>query len=175
MFNNRAPPPPKMVKALLTFCRRCIRKSVRLLEKKNPRCLSVMRGTYFNISTACGLQSSPVQSGLDGQQKVPVVSLPQCLNPCYSGEISVSWCTTTLVTDISGCCSFASLMALAKALEVNTVHQYRVVKAEHNLWLSFKMTRIQRGFLPDIWTASRPRSKLCLRTIPTSSTANAGN
>lgn len=29
----------------------------------------------------------------------------------YSGLISVSWCTTTLVTDMSGCCSFASLMA----------------------------------------------------------------
>lgn len=162
-----------MVKALLTFSRRCIRKSMRLLEKQ---ILDVFLwwGEPTSIFRRPVDSSSPVQSGLDGQQKVPVVSLPQCLNPCYSGEISVSWCTTTLVTDISGCCSFASLMALAKALEVNTVHQYRVVKAEHNLWLSFKMTRIQRGFLPDIWTASRPRSKLCLRTIPTS-TANAGN
>lgn len=30
---------------------------------------------------------------------------------CHSGVISVSWCTTTLVTDMSGCCSLASLMA----------------------------------------------------------------
>lgn len=33
----------------------------------------------------------------------------------YSGVISVSWCTTTLVTDMSGCCSFASFIAWAKA------------------------------------------------------------
>lgn len=32
-----------------------------------------------------------------------------------SGVISVSLCTTTLVTDMSGCCSLASLMAWARA------------------------------------------------------------
>lgn len=36
-------------------------------------------------------------------------------SPSYSGVISVSWCTTTLVTDMSGCCSLASLIARAKA------------------------------------------------------------
>ena len=60
---------------------------------------------------------------------------------------SVSLCTTTLVTDMSGCCSLASLMAWASACGVRRQHGeqrkrifFRVAMHEyaHHLWSSLQ-------------------------------------
>lgn len=52
-----------------------------------------------------------------------------------SGVISVSLCTTTLVTDMSGCCSLASLMAWARAWIMGcSARKQRQGETENRRW-----------------------------------------
>lgn len=57
------------------------------------------------------------QAPCPGGKAAPVTHLYMVsllTQPRYSSAISVSWCTTTLVTDMSGCCSFAAFIACAR-------------------------------------------------------------
>lgn len=73
------------------------------LERKNKK----NKAQFNQIKTR--LNRTAPGSGLGALLSYLVQSSPS------SGVISVSLCTTTLVTDMSGCCSLASFMAWARA------------------------------------------------------------
>lgn len=80
----------------------CLREETSLKEKNKKN-----KAQFNQIKTR--LNRTAPGSGLGALLSYLVQSSPS------SGVISVSLCTTTLVTDMSGCCSLASFMAWARA------------------------------------------------------------
>lgn len=67
-----------------------------------------------------------------------------------SGVISVSLCTTTLVTDMSGCCSLASLIAWASAYPKETTEGQKQ-KGGGTCMISSKVERFMRYYTVYKW------------------------
>lgn len=67
-----------------------------------------------------------------------------------SGVISVSLCTTTLVTDMSGCCSLASLIAWASAYPKETTEGQKQ-KGGGTCVISSKVERFMRYYTIYKW------------------------
>lgn len=79
-----------------------------------------------------------------------VVSL--LTQPCYSSAISVSWCTTTLVTDMSGCCSFAAFMAWARTCKRAHLRQGpEGARGNKSLFLTLGRKKGKQSRLAAVW------------------------